>query len=248
MGILNVTPDSFSDGGLWNDPQRAREHASEMISQGADIIDIGAESTRPGADSVSEEDELSRLVPVLKALEGNVSIPLSVDTMKAGVARKAVEAGVAVINDVSGLADPEMASVAAETGVPIVLMSNYGNPKTFRTVFIEGDAIQFAKRYLSERIETARDAGVPDYNIIVDPGIGFGTTSEQSAEIVENSGEFGFGRYPVLIGPSRKRFLADRYPGMERDEATAEACVTAFGSGADILRVHNVACVARRFR
>lgn len=246
MGILNVTPDSFSDGGLWNDPERARRHALDLVEQGAGIIDIGGESTRPGADPVPESEEMSRVIPAIRAIREATDVPISVDTMKASVARASIEAGADIINDVSGLSDPLMASTAAELDVPLVLMNNYGNPKTFKTDFIKGDILEVAGAYLRARIEMAHDAGVPDHNLILDPGIGFGTTHEQSMVILENSSYFGFGRYPTLIGPSRKRFLAQYYPALERDEATAEACYVAAVNGADILRVHNVACAAEK--
>lgn len=247
MGILNVTPDSFSDGGRWDSPDSARIHAFELIEQGADIIDIGAESTRPGAVPVSAEEELGRLMPALESFIDSIDIPVSVDTMKASVARKAVEAGVTIINDVSGLSDPEMATVAAELGVPIIIMSSYGTPETFRTETIPGDCIAYTKAFLEKRIGAALDAGVKEHNIIIDPGVGFGTSPEQAMEMIRNPKEFSFGKYPVLIGPSRKRFVSKFYPDMDRDEATAEICVLAVAGGADVLRVHDVACVARRF-
>lgn len=248
MGILNVTPDSFSDGGLWNNPESARSHAFDLVEQGADIIDIGAESTRPGADPVSEKDELSRLIPSLNGFANNVMVPISVDTMKASVARAAIEAGAHIINDVSGFSDPDMPHVAAELDVPLIIMNNYGTPKTFNSDFIQGDILDVAMTYLSEKIDIALAAGVKEHNIILDPGLGFGTTMEQCVTIIENSSLFSMGgKYPVLIGPSRKRFLAHAYPEMDKDEATAESCVKAAAGGADILRVHNVACVAKKF-
>ncbi len=247
MGILNVTPDSFSDGGRWDSADSARAHALELSEQGADIIDIGGESTRPGAEPISLEEELQRVIPALTAVLDAVDKPVSVDTMKAAVARRAVECGAAIINDVSGFADPSMAATAAELDVPIVLMSSYGTPQTFKTQTIPGDAIAYAKAFLEERIRTALDAGVKEHNIIIDPGVGFGTTPEQSIDMVRHSGKFSFGKYPVLIGPSRKRFLSKYYPNLEKDEATAEVCLLAAAGGADIVRVHNVACVARRF-
>ena len=247
MGILNVTPDSFSDGGRWDTPECARLHAIDLSEQGADIIDMGAESTRPGAEPVSEEAELARLVPTLEAVLDSVDRPVSVDTMKASVARKAVEMGASIINDVSGLADPGMASVAAEMDVPLVLMSSYGTPETFKTQTIPGDAVSYALGKLRDLVAAALDTGVKEHNIIIDPGVGFGTSPEQAVEMITRSGEFSMGRFPVLIGPSRKRFLAKKYPGLDADEATAEACLLAVAGGADIVRVHDVACVARRF-
>ncbi len=247
MGILNVTPDSFSDGGRWNSAESARAHASDLVEQVADIIDIGGESTRPGAEPVSEEVELERVIPALKAVLEVTDKPVSVDTMKASVARRAVECGASIINDVSGLADPLMAATAAELDVPLVVMSSYGTPQTFKTQTIPGDGTDYARAFLAERIDRALEAGVREYNLITDPGVGFGTTPEQSLDMLERAGEFSFGKYPVLVGPSRKRFLGRIYPDLEKDEATAEACLLAAAGGADIVRVHNVACVARRF-
>ena len=247
MGILNVTPDSFSDGGKWDSPECARLHAVELSEQGADIIDMGAESTRPGAEPVPADTELARLIPALESVLDSVDKPVSVDTMKASVARKAVERGASIINDVSGLADPDMVSTAAELDVPIVLMSSYGTPETFKTQTIPGDAVTYAIDQLRGLVSKALDAGVKEHNLILDPGVGFGTSPEQAMEMIGRAGEFSLGKYPVLIGPSRKRFLAKRYPGLDTDEATAEVCLLAVAGGADIVRVHDVACVARRF-
>jgi len=247
MGIVNVTPDSFSDGGMWNTPDKAVKHALALVDQGADMIDVGAESTRPGADPIAADEEMDRLMPVLRELLPSIDVPVSVDTMKASVAEAAVGAGASILNDVSGLSDPRMASVAASAGVPIVLMYIHGKPKTFDTDFAEGDILSVAGEFLKERISLAEDAGVGDNNIIVDPGIGFGTTHEQSMEILRNCSYFSFGRYPVLAGPSRKRFLAQWYPEPDADAATSEACLVAAASGADILRVHDVGTVAEAF-
>ncbi len=237
MGILNATPDSFSDGGRYLDPDAALAHALELVSEGADIIDIGAESTRPGATPVSEREELSRILPVVDAVVSATDVPVSVDTMKASVARACVEHGAAIINDVSGLADTAMAATAAELHVPIVLMSSYGSPATFKTSFIPGDTVAYAKETLSRLVDAALDAGVDADSVILDPGIGFGTDPPQAMEMLRNSSEFSLGRYPVLIGPSRKRFLS-KFFGDDPDTATARACVIAAESGADILRVH----------
>ncbi len=247
MGILNVTPDSFSDGGRWNSPDAAREHAFSLLAHGADMIDIGGESTRPGAVPVSEGEELSRVIPSLEAFADSVSVPISVDTMKASVARASVEAGADIINDVSSLSDPLMAETAAELDVPIILMNSFGNPGTFRTEFMPGDGIGYVTSCLKELVDRALDAGVKERNIILDPGLGFGTTTDQCMNMVRNCSAYSLGRYPVLIGPSRKRFVKEIYPGRDVDEATSDICVLAAESGADILRVHNVACVARRF-
>ena len=238
MGILNVTPDSFSEGGLHNDPESAAEFAVRMVEDGADIIDIGGESTRPGAVPVPASEELSRLVPVLEILLPRIDVPVSVDTMKADVARVCVGMGVSIINDVSSLSDPGMARCAAELEVPIVLMSSHGSPGTFSSDFIEGNAVSFARSRLEALIASAGDAGVRDDMIITDPGVGFGTDPLQGMAMVENASEFSFGRYPVLIGPSRKRFLRTIYPGDDPDSATVRACLAAVNGGADIVRTH----------
>ena len=238
MGILNVTPDSFSDGGLHNDPESAVEFALRMVEDGADIIDIGGESTRPGAAPVPASEELARLLPVLDSLMPRIDVPVSVDTMKAEVARECVARGVSIINDVSSLADPLMAPCAAELEVPIVLMSSHGTPGTFSSVFIEGDAVGFARSRLESLISQAVEAGVSEDMIITDPGVGFGTDPLQGMAMVENASEFSFGRYPVLIGPSRKRFLRTVYPDDGPDEATVRACLAAAEGGADIVRTH----------
>lgn len=246
MGVLNVTPDSFSDGGRWNSPDRALAHADELISQGAEIIDIGAESTRPGAEPVPADEELRRLIPMLKEVIPSIEVPVSVDTYKAEVAEAAVGNGVSIINDVGGLRW-NMAEVAARLDVPIVLMSSYGTPRTFKKEFIPGDGVEYMRSELMRIIDLAHEAGIRDENIISDPGVGFGTAPEQGMEIMRRSSEFSFGKYPVLIGPSRKRFLTKFYPDMDIDAATAEACVLAANNGADIVRVHNVAATAARF-
>ncbi len=237
MGILNTTPDSFSDGGRYIDPDAALAHALELVAEGADIIDIGAESTRPGATPVSEQEELSRILPVVDAVVSAVDVPVSVDTMKAPVARACVEHGASIINDVSGLSDRRMAPVAAELGVPLVLMSSYGNPSTFRTTFIQGDAVAYAKEKLTRLVSAALEAGVDRESIILDPGVGFGTNPMQAMDMLRHSYVFSLRRYPVLMGPSRKRFLSKFYDD-DPDTATAHVCKIAAESGADILRVH----------
>ena len=246
MGILNATPDSFSDGGKWNTPESARRHCSDLIAQGADIIDLGGESTRPGAVPVPEEEERERVLTALDAISSVASVPISIDTVKASVARTAVEHGVGIINDVSGLSDPLMAETAAELDVPIILTNCHGTPATFATRFIQGDIFEVIVNGLRGLVGKALDAGVKEYNIILDPGVGFGTTSEQCMQIVKNASCFSLGKYPVLIGPSRKRFIREMYSGTDADVATAEVCVLAAESGADILRIHNVGCTAAR--
>jgi len=239
MGILNVTPDSFSDGGAHFSKKSALEHAYRLIGDGADILDIGGESTRPGSDPVPEEEEIGRVVGVIKDLAPTIGAPISVDTSKPRVAEEAVKAGASIVNDVWGLRDERMVSLAVSYGVPAVIMHMHGTPKTLGTDMMEGDALPEIRRFLLGRAEHAVGRGMDERNIILDPGVGFGKTAEQDMRIVENSGWFG-GGYPVLIGPSRKRFLSRYYPGMDRDEATAVVSGTAADSGADILRVHDV--------
>ena len=236
MGILNVTPDSFSDGGMYLG-ENAIEHALQMIDDGADIIDIGGESTRPGSDPVSSEEEIRRIVPVIRELSAMTDVPISVDTMKTDVAEAALDAGADIINDVNGLRSLGMAELAASAGVPVIIMHMEGMPKTMQDDPLGVDDFDEVVFFLSERFEYAVDCGIKQ--IITDPGIGFGKTTELNDLILDNSLSFSFG-CPVLIGASRKRFLSDIYPGMDRDEATVKASLRAFDSGADILRVHNV--------
>ncbi|MDR2698077.1 MAG: dihydropteroate synthase [Candidatus Methanoplasma sp.] len=239
MGILNVTPDSFSDGGAHLSKKSALEHAFRLVEDGADILDIGGESTRPGSDPVPAEEEIRRVIEVIRELAPSVGIPVSIDTSKPAVAEEAVKAGASVINDICGLRDERMVDVAVSYDVQTVIMHMHGTPKTLGTDMMTGDALPEIKRFLSERAEHAVAKGMKERNIILDPGVGFGKTAEQDMAIIENSGWFGNG-YPVLIGPSRKRFLSKYYPGMDRDDATAAAAKAAADSGAGILRVHNV--------
>lgn len=236
MGILNVTPDSFSDGGS-HYPDGAVEHALRMIEDGADIIDIGGESTRPGSDPVPSSVEIERIVPVIEKLSSMTDVPISVDTMKADVAEAALKAGADIVNDVNGLRSEGMLDVVSSFGAPVIIMHMHGMPKTMQASPMEGHVTETIASFLKERCETAHDHGIRD--MILDPGVGFGKTTEQNVEIVDNSGRFSFG-HPVLIGASRKRFLSDIYPGIERDEATVSISIRALDAGADIVRVHNV--------
>lgn len=236
MGILNVTPDSFSDGGLYYSGG-AVEHALEMVEAGADYIDIGGESTRPGSDPVLPEEQIRRIVPVIKELAPVTDVPISVDTMDAKVARAALDAGADIINDVNGLRSEGMMELASSAGVPVVIMHMNGEPKTMQIHPMEGSVVGEIAAFLKERCDTAKEYGIRD--IILDPGIGFGKTVAQNMEIIENVSSFSFG-CPVLIGASRKRFLSEIYPGTDRDEATVRVSLKAIGHGADIVRVHNV--------
>ncbi|MCL2032436.1 MAG: dihydropteroate synthase [Methanomassiliicoccaceae archaeon] len=245
MGILNVTPDSFSDGGAYLSKESALERAYHLIDEGADMLDVGGESSRPGSDTVTEEEEIRRVIGVIRDLVPTVDIPISIDTAKPHVAEEAVSAGASLINDIWGLRDETMADIAISNDIPAVIMHMHGTPKTLGTDTMEGDALSEIKRFLSKRAEHVISKGMKERNIILDPGVGFGKTHEQSMMIVENSGWFS-SAYPVLIGPSRKRFLSHYYPDMETDEATASASVTAADNGARILRVHNVGKVRSR--
>jgi len=246
MGILNVTPDSFSDGDMYCTKESAVKHVLELIDQGADIIDIGGESTRPGSDPVPVEDELLRVIPVLKELVPLINVPISVDTMKSQVAEAALSVGASIINDIRGLTDSSMLALAVSSDVPVVIMHMHGTPKTLGTDLMEGSVLRPIKRFLDDRITAALDAGMKEKNIILDPGVGFGTTPDQNMDIIKNCSFFS-DKYPILIGASRKRFLSVKFPGMERDEASAEAAKIAVKSGADIVRVHNVAITKKMF-
>lgn len=241
MGVLNVTPDSFSDGGLHASPRQAVDRARAMIDEGADIIDVGGESTRPGAQPVSEADEIGRVLPVLDALAARTSVPLSIDTRKAGVARRCVEAGAAVVNDVGGLRDPAMLEVAAGTGASAVLMHMRGTPRTMQRDTAYGDVVGEVAAFLRERVEAARQAGVSE--IAVDPGLGFGKSARQCFEVLARLREIAGLGCPVLIGPSRKSFLGSlpsRLPTGERLEGTLAAVAAGVMNGARIVRVHDV--------
>ena len=241
MGILNVTPDSFSDGGMWSDPQAAVRHAFQLIDDGAAVIDIGGESTRPFSDPVSAEEELSRLLPVLRDLVPSVSVPVSVDTMKTSVAERCIGLGADIVNDVCGLRDAGMPELCAQTGVGVVIMHMHGTPKVMQSSVMPNEGFMESVRgFLRERTQVALDAGIPRDKIIVDPGVGFGKTADQNMMILEDSGYFSDG-FPVLVGSSRKRFLSEKFPSMDRDTASAEAALISIRSGADIVRVHDVA-------
>ena len=239
VGILNLTPDSFSDGGEHLSKKDALEHAFMMVDSGADILDIGGESTRPGSDPVSEEEELKRVIDVIKELAPSVGIPISIDTTKPSVAERSLIAGAAIINDVCGLRNEEMIRTAIEYDAPAIIVHMYGIPKTFATVTMKGDANAEIKRFLSDRAEYAISKGMNKKNIVLDPGVGFGKTAEQDMSIIKNSGWFS-DDYPVLIGPSRKKFLSHYYPEADKDEATAAVSKIAATNGARLLRVHNV--------
>jgi dihydropteroate synthase len=243
MGILNVTPDSFSDSNRYSDPARAIERALEMVAEGADIIDIGGESTRPGAAPVATEEELKRIIPVISTLAGRTSCPISVDTWKSPVARAALDAGASIINDISGFnLDPQMAAVAARTGAGIVLMHTRGTPQTMQHDTNYIDLIGEIIHSLRQSITTACEAGIERERIVVDPGIGFAKTASQNLEILRRLREFTSIGLPLLAGTSRKSFIGkvlNRETG-QRTFGTAATVALAVHNGADILRVHDV--------
>ena len=244
MGILNVTPDSFSDGALYTkDPVK---HAFSMIDEGADIIDVGGESTRPGFSQVSIEEEIERIIPVIKELSGSCSIPISADTMKPEVARAAIDAGVDMINDVSGLSE-EMMKVIADSDTAVVIMHTPADVRDVHNSVMEGNVIEQIKDFLFNRAQAAMNAGIEKERIIVDPGIGFGKTEEQNHEILKNAGTFSNG-FPVLIGASRKRFLSYAYPNASKEDASILASTDAMKSGASIVRVHDVKRTKEAFK
>jgi dihydropteroate synthase len=242
MGILNVTPDSFSDGGKFLAFDSAVGHALRMAEDGADIIDVGGLSTRPGSEPMSEEEEAQRAIPVIEAISNHTDVPVSIDTYRAGVARRALEAGASMINDVSGLGfDPEMADVAAQAGVPVVVMHIKGTPRDMQQNPVYEALIPEIVDYLRGRIRLAAEAGIEQ--VIIDPGIGFGKTFDHNLEIIHNLHEFTLMGKPVLVGPSRKAFLGKilgDVPSAERVEGTAAAVSACILNGANIVRVHDV--------
>jgi dihydropteroate synthase len=249
MGVLNVTPDSFSDGGLFFNIQTAVEHALRMQDEGADIIDIGGESTRPGAERVDEKEEMKRIIPVIEKLASQLEIPISVDTYKSKVAGAALSAGASMVNDISGLRfDPGMPSVVAKFGVPVVIMHIKGTPDNMQSNPVYTALIPEIMDYLREGIEIARKAGIPEDMIIIDPGIGFGKTVEHNLQIIKHLSEFSGFEKPILLGPSRKSFigkLLNDIPSDQRLEGTAAAVATGILNGANIVRVHEVRAMAR---
>lgn len=240
MGILNVTPDSFSDGGRHGSPAAALAAGIRLVEQGADIVDIGGESTRPGAQPVDAAVELARILPVVRELSACVDVPVSVDTTKTAVARACIDAGAAIVNDIGAFGDEGMAELVATTGVRAVIAYMHGSPRTFATDVFEGDIIAEAGGFLAARAAAAEAAGVRRDRLAVDPGIGFGMGPAHCMELIRGCRQVARGR-PVLIGVSRKRFLAHAYPGVDRETASILAAAEAAAAGADILRVHDAA-------
>jgi dihydropteroate synthase len=249
MGILNVTPDSFSDGGQYFDAASAIRRAVQMVADGADIIDIGGESTRPGSEPVGREEELRRTIPVIQSLAKDIKVPISIDTCKAEVAKKALDAGASMVNDISGLRfDPGLKKVVAEYNVPVVIMHIKGTPRDMQKNPVYEALLPEISDYFREEIEIAGEAGIPEDRMIIDPGIGFGKTFAHNLEIIHRLQELTLHEKPLLIGPSRKAFigkiLGDARPG-ERVEGTAAAVAVSIMNGANIVRVHDVKEMSR---
>jgi len=243
MGVLNVTPDSFSDGGKWLDQAAAVDRGLEMVRNGADVIDVGGESTRPGADPVSVEEELKRVIPVIKALREDTATRISIDTFKPEVARAAVEAGADIWNDVRALQEPGALQTAAELGVPVILMHMSGQPKTMQEKPEYTDVVGEVCDFLTERADLAMAAGVTADSIWLDPGIGFGKTLDHNLALMRDLDQVIALGYPVLFGASRKRFIAaldDGADEMERLGGSLAAAMRAAQAGAAMVRVHDV--------
>ena len=251
MGILNVTPDSFSDGGLWTDPEAAADHAAQMVDDGADILDVGGESTRPGSEPVDADEEIRRVVPVVEELvERLPTTPVSVDTRKASVAAAACSAGATIVNDVSAGADPEMFHVASANRAAMVLMHMQGDPKTMQENPTYSDVVREVHDALGERIEAAVTAGVEREAICVDPGIGFGKSLEHNLSLMKHTGALADLGRPILVGPSRKAFIGTLLDvdASQRLEGTAGATAFLVAAGAQVVRVHDVRELTRVVR
>lgn len=242
-GILNVTPDSFSDGGKYLDPERAADRALQMVEQGAGIIDIGGESSRPGSREVPEEEELARVIPVIKRLRPRTRVLISIDTRKSRVAGAALEEGADLVNDISALRhDPEMVKVAARAGVPVILMHMLGTPETMQLNPQYSDVLAEIKNFFLERIKKAEENGIPGDRIIIDPGIGFGKNLQHNLTLLNRLDYFLDLEKPILVGPSRKSFLGLilEEPAERRLEGTLAAAILGWLRGSAIIRVHDV--------
>lgn len=245
VGILNLTPDSFSDGGVYLDSEMAIAHAKQMMADGADVIDIGGESSRPGAVPVSEKEELQRVLPVIRQLKENLPIPLSIDTYKPIVADACIDAGACMLNDITGLTNPEMMQVAATRQVPVIMMHMKGSPRTMQVHPEYKDVITEVYQFFDKQIHLARARGVKE--IIIDPGIGFGKKVEHNLAIIRHLDYFKPLGCPILVGPSRKNFIGvlTGLPVHERLEGTIAAVVAAALNGASMVRVHDVRACKR---
>ncbi len=240
MGVLNITPDSFSDGGVFNTVDTAVAHGKKMVSDGADLIDIGGESSRPGSEPLSEKEELARILPVVTRLVEEISVPISIDTYKPLVADICLKAGAHLINDIAGLTNPAMRKVVAEHNVPVVLMHMLGTPKIMQQKPVYQDVLGEITSFFQKQIATAHKIGIQQ--IIIDPGIGFGKTVEHNLQILKHLETFKSLGCPILIGPSRKSFIGTitGLPVNERLEGTIAAITMAIMNGANIVRVHDV--------
>lgn len=247
MGVVNATPDSFYDGGRYAIPERAIEHALSLVEQGADIIDVGGESTRPGAAQIAEAEELTRVIPVLEGLARQVTIPISIDTTKAQVAQRALASGASIVNDISALRhDPDMASVIAGSGAAVILMHMQGTPETMQDAPHYTDVVAEVIQFLEERLETARSAGIAPTNIVLDPGFGFGKLGNHNLDLLRHLSSFQAMNYPLLVGLSRKGFIGEIVGKSvdHREWGTAAAVALSVDRGAHIIRVHDVAMMA----
>jgi dihydropteroate synthase len=246
MGIVNVTPDSFSDGGRWATVDRAVEHALQLVEQGADMVDVGGESTRPGSDPVPADEECRRVLPVIERVAGSCTVPVSIDTSKAEVAERALGAGAAIVNDVTALTgDMRMLDVCARSACGVVVMHMQGRPKTMQANPQYTDVVREVCDYLSERVRILEQAGISGERVVIDPGIGFGKTAAHNLELLSNIGALHRVGSPVLIGHSRKKFL-QKVLGRPVEEVTAGTigvAIAVAGQGVQILRVHDVAAV-----
>jgi dihydropteroate synthase len=243
MGIVNVTPDSFSDGGQFDDLPRAVEHGLKLVADGADLLDIGGESTRPGAQPVGEAKEIARTVPVIEALLHETDVPISIDTMKPGVARAAFAAGATIWNDVNALRTPGALETAAEIGATVCLMHMKGKPRTMQDAPAYEDVVGEVDSFLLDRADSAMVAGVPHSNIWLDPGIGFGKTLQHNLELLRSISRLAEAGFPVLVGASRKRFIAaidEQAQADSRLGGSLAVALHAAASGAAIVRVHDV--------
>jgi len=242
MGILNVTPDSFYDGGLHFDLADTQKRVDAMVKEGAEIIDIGGESTRPGSKPVTIKEELERVIPAIKYIAENYDIPISIDTQKAEVAKEAIEAGAHIVNDVGGLRNEDMISIVSEMNVPVIMMHMQGTPENMQKNPQYGDVVEEIKEWLEERISAAEKAGIKRSNIIVDPGIGFGKNLKHNLELLGRLSEFKGMAGGVLLGASRKSFIAMMAGNEDGDRLTGSLSAAIMGvtGGVDILRVHDV--------
>ncbi len=248
MGVLNVTPDSFSDGGLYLEPQKAVERAHQLVEEGADILDIGGESTRPGSEPASPDEELKRVMPVIGRLIGKIEVPVSIDTCKSEVAEEALTAGCEMVNDISGLGfDPKMAQTVAQHGAGLAIMHIKGTPRDMQLDPTYADLMGEITEHLEERAGLALEAGVKRDSILIDPGIGFGKTVEHNLIIIKRLGELKALGFPILIGPSRKSFIGKilDLPAEERLEGTLASVALSIVNGANMVRVHDVLQVSR---